>query len=111
MVRKQQASEMDVMDRRESALWLGRALSTHEVTLRALLQLIEMAKRQQKLIEALHEEVQRLAGDAGQATRLRQSEEKFGPELAEQLDRLGEQMSPLVEVVDQSCAHLEKMLE
>jgi hypothetical protein len=111
MVRKQQTGEMDVMDRRESSLWLGRALSTHEVTLRALLQLIEMANRQQKLIGVLYQEVQRLTGDAEQAMRLRQSEEKFGPELVEQLDRLGEQISPLVKMVDQSCAQLEKMLE
>ena len=52
MLRRQGKKEVpqDVMSRQETAIWLGRAMSTSEVTLRVVLELLDVVAFQQAVI-------------------------------------------------------------
>src|SRR5258708_28826754 len=58
MLRRQGKKEVpqDVMSRQETAIWLGRTLSTNEVTLRIVLELLDVAAFQQAIIKQLYEQ-------------------------------------------------------
>ncbi len=55
----------DIMSRQETVLWLGRALSTNEVTMRVVLELLDVVAFQQAVIKEFYEQSSR-AGDNGQ---------------------------------------------
>ena len=70
MLRRQGKKEVppDVMSRQETAIWLGRAMSTSEVTLRVVLELLDVVAFQQAVIEQFYEQGYTLpAQDNGQA--------------------------------------------
>src|SRR5215470_9634041 len=60
MLRRQGKKEVpqDVMSRQETAIWLGRAMSTSEVTLRVVLELLDVVAFQQAVIKQLYEQGQ-----------------------------------------------------
>lgn len=96
------------MNRKESSLWLGRAMSTSEVTLRALLQLLAIVDQQQQVIQGLYEK-QYGGGNGAQTDPLADSEAEFKA-VRQKLAELQEQLKPVLEVVDQACTALEKEL-
>jgi len=70
MLRRQGKKEVpqDVMNRQETAIWLGRSLSTNEVTLRVVLELLDVVAFQQAIIKQLYEQGHTVAAhDNGQA--------------------------------------------
>jgi hypothetical protein len=95
------------MDRQSTALWLGRALSSDQVTMQALLQLVHIVGVQQQAIQAL------ALRQAGQAPEPEQQEALDLVRAAENalLSRLAEleaELQPVLKAVEQACAELEK---
>jgi hypothetical protein len=101
------------MNRKETSLWLGRAMSTSEVTLRSVLQLLSVIAFQQKAIQALYDQLQ--SGTAEFLTSPPALREALAPlnngasqDILKKLAELEEQLKPVLEIVDQACAQLEK---
>lgn len=101
------------MNRKETSIWLGRAMSTSEVTLRSILQLLSVIAFQQKAIQALYDQLQ--SGTAGfppPSLSLQGSPADLGDgasqNILKKLAELEEQLKPVLEIVDQACAQLEK---
>jgi len=101
------------MNRKETSLWLGRAMSTSEVTLRSLLQLLSIIAFQQKAIQALYDQLQSgtanfLAPSPISQGALTELTDGASQNILKKLAELEEQLKPVLEVVDQACAQLEK---
>lgn len=101
------------MNRKETSLWLGRAMSTSEVTLRSILQLLSVISFQQKVIQAMYDQLQ-----SGNAKISWPSPAAQGPltelsnggsqDILKSLAELEEKLKPVLQMVDQACAQLEK---
>jgi hypothetical protein len=109
-MRRKNTPRQDAMPRQESALWLGRALSTNEVLLRALLQTMDVISVQQQVIQALHERARADAPNGQPPEALEQMEQGLSAELQAKLADLREQLAPILDMVDESCRALEGML-
>jgi hypothetical protein len=109
-MRRKNIPQQDAMPRQESALWLGRALSTNEVLLRALLQTMDIVQVQQQVIQALHERARADAQHGDPSEALEQMEQGLSAELQAKLADLREQLAPILDMVDESCRTLEGML-
>jgi hypothetical protein len=101
------------MNRKETSLWLGRAMSTNEVTLRSILQLLSVIAFQQQAIQALYDQLQ--SGTPGFPTpslplqgSLADLGDGASQNILKKLAELEEQLKPVLEIIDQACAQLEK---
>jgi hypothetical protein len=100
----------DYMDRHEAAIWLGRSMSTHEVSIRLILQLMDAVAIQQQVIQALYERVQGVAESETSAAALEQMDLGLTSDLSKRLNEVRREFGPILEMVDQSCKKLEGML-
>jgi hypothetical protein len=97
------------MNRREISLWLGRSLSTSEVTLRVVQQLVGIIEYQQQVIQALSaglptessETLLRGVGPDGDGSPM---------DIMKKLADIEAQLTPVLQAVDQACTQLEKEL-
>ena len=109
-MRRKNTPDEQVMPRQESALWIGRSLSTNEVLLRTLLQMMDIAQVQQQVIQALHERLPASASNDQPSEAVERMEEGLSRELEAKLAGLREQLEPILSMVDESCQALEEML-
>lgn len=115
MMRRQGKKDVpqDVMSRQETAIWLGRALSTNEVTLRVVLELLDVVAYQQAIIKQLFE--QGHAGpmyDHGQASEPSLNiEPGTSQKIVEKLTQLREELDPVLKTVEDACQRFEKMIQ
>jgi hypothetical protein len=115
MLRRQGKKEapQDVMSRQESAIWLGRTLSTNEVTLRVVLELLDVVAFQQAIIKQLYEQGHIAAAhDNGQASEPSLNiEPGTSQKIVEKLTQLREELDPVLKTVEDACQRLEKMIQ
>jgi hypothetical protein len=112
MLRRQGKKEVppDIMSRRETALWLGRAMSTSEVTLRVVLELLDVVAFQQAIIKQFYEQGQAVHLD-GQANELSLDiEPGTSQKIVEKLTQLREELEPVLKTVEDACQRFENMI-
>jgi hypothetical protein len=114
MLRRQGKKEepQDVMNRQETAIWLGRSLSTNEVTLRVVLELLDVVAFQQAVIKQLYEQGHTIAAHHdGQASEPSLNiEPGTSQKIIEKLTQLREELDPVLKTVEDACQRLEKMI-
>lgn len=113
MLRRQGKKEvpLDVMSRQETAIWLGRAMSTGEVTLRVVLELLDVVAFQQAIIKQLYEQGQAVHLD-GQATEPSLNiEPGTSQKIVEKLTQLREELDPVLKTVEEACQRFENMIQ
>jgi hypothetical protein len=114
MLRRQgkKAVPQDVMSRQETAIWLGRAMSTNEVTLRVVLELLDVVAFQQAIIKEFYEQVHTApVQDNGQASEPSLSiDPDISQKIVEKLTQLREELSPVLKTVEDACQQFEKMI-
>ncbi|HET8846244.1 MAG TPA: hypothetical protein VFN35_32580 [Ktedonobacteraceae bacterium] len=112
------------MSRRETAVWLGRALSTNEVTLRVVLDLLDVVAFQQAAIKQLTEQNRlRSAGEDGKVEKVERGERgekvmegqpdletEIAQKVVEKLTRWREELTPVLHAVEDACQQCEKMI-
>lgn len=98
------------MGRKETAVWLGRALSTNEVTMRLLLQMADVVSVQGQVIQALHEQVQSRPLEASSEQILASMDADLPAVLQGKLAEIHDQLAPILKQVDESCKALEGMI-
>src|SRR5258708_24395666 len=114
MLRRQGKKEapQDVMSRQETAIWLGRAMSTSEVTLRVVLELLDVVAFQQAVIEQFYEQRHTLpAHDNSQPSEPSLDfEPGTSQKIVEKLTHLREELDPVLKTVEDACQRFEKMI-
>jgi hypothetical protein len=101
----------EVMSRHESAVWLGRALSTSEVALHAILELMDLLAYQQAIMENVVATSERLSQRDGQDARFVEEPEAGSSEkVLQKLEELRMQIMPVLQTVEEACRQLEQML-
>jgi hypothetical protein len=98
----------DSMSRQEAVIWLGRAMSTNEVTLRVVLELLDVVAFQQALLKNMTE--QGHAGDLNGSESPLEIEPGTAEKILEKLAQLREQVTPTLKVVEDACRQFEGML-
>lgn len=109
--RKKTGSEKEMVGQQEFAIWLGRAMSTNEVTLRVVVQMLDMISLQQKTVQAL---VGHLAenGDSGQFEKIQNEFKQAGSaEILEQLEDVRKELEPVLKVVNKACQQLKRQIK
>jgi thiamine kinase-like enzyme len=113
MLRRQGKSNVpqaDVMSRQETAVWLGRALSTNEVTLRVVLELLDVVAFQQAVIKQFYEQDHVVSVNHNdQASEPEMSE--VSQKIVEKLTQLREELDPVLKTVEDACQQFEKMIQ
>lgn len=113
MLRRQGKSNVpqaDVMSRQETAVWLGRALSTNEITLRVILELLDVVAFQQAAIKQFYEQNPVMsANQNGGASEPEVSE--VSQKIVEKLTQLREELDPVLKTVEDACQQFEKMIQ
>jgi hypothetical protein len=98
------------MGRKEAAVWLGRALSTDELTLRLVLQLLDVMAFQQGVIQDLVEKAGAQSTNGHPTEAMKAMDAGASKRILQELNDLRGQIKPVLEAVEQSCTQLEKML-
>ena len=115
MLRRQGKKDVpqDVMSRQETAIWLGRAMSTSEVTLRVVLELLDVVAFQQAIIKELFEHGHAVpAHDNGQALEPSLNiEPGTSQKIVEKLTQLREELDPVLKTVEDACQGFEKLIQ
>lgn len=114
MMRRQPKKETlpDVMSRQETAVWLGRALSTNEITLRVVMDLLDVVAVQQAAIKQLSEQGgdRSLPGN-GQVDQTTPPEESdILQKVVEKLTQWREDLTPVLKAVEEACQQFEEVL-
>ncbi|HVB72596.1 MAG TPA: hypothetical protein VNE38_03480 [Ktedonobacteraceae bacterium] len=106
MLRRQGKKEVrqDVMGRQETALWLGRAMSTNEVTLRVVLELLDVVAFQQAVIKEFYEQ-----GQAKAPSLTIDPDTSY--KLVEKLTIWRDELDPVLKTVEDACQQFEKMIQ
>lgn len=107
--RKSNGSE-EYIERHEAAVWLGRAMSTHEVSIRVIMQLLDAVTIQQNVIQALYEASQGAVSTETSSDALAQMEVGLSHDLLMRVEEVRNELKPILEMVDQSCRTLKNML-
>ncbi len=101
----------NLMSRKETAVWLGRAMSTNEVNLRVTLQLLDVIEFQQRVIQALYEKVAPTPGNGQPPTgALLEVDQGATKGLLDKLTEWRTELDPVLKIVDDACRKLEGML-
>jgi len=108
--KKEQANAQpkDSISRQEAVIWLGRAMSTNEVTLRVVLELLDVVAFQQALLKNLTDQAR--ADDVNGAEPPLEIEPGTAEKILEKLTQLREQVTPTLKVVEDACRQFEGML-
>lgn len=101
----------EVMSRQETALWLGRAMSTNEVTLRVVLELLDVVAFQQAVIKEFYEQGGEVRdnGQAPEATL--EMEPGISEKIVEKLTQLREELGPVLKTVEDACEQFERTIQ
>ena len=108
--RRKSSVSGEYMERQEAAVWLGRSMSTHEVSIRVILQLLDAITIQQSVIQALYERIEGVADGGASEEALEQMDVGLSDDLRLRLEEVRNEIDPILKMVDQSCKSLEKML-
>ena len=100
----------EYMERQDAVVWLGRSMSTHEVSIRVILQLLDAITIQQSVIQALYDRIEGVSGGDVSAEALEQMDVGLSDDLRLRLEEVRNEIDPILQMVDQSCKTLEKML-
>lgn len=108
--RKDAATEN--MSRQETAIWLGRALSTNEVTLRVVLDLLDVVAFQQAALKQLTEQARERSLEKGSEEMVvgQELEEEVAQKVVEKLARWREELTPVLQAVENACQQCEKII-
>ncbi len=96
------------MGRRETSIWLGRALSSDQVVLQSVLQLVHIIEAQQQVILALVRQQSGQLLEPDQTEALQQMDGQGGEDVLKRLSMLEAELEPVLKAVEQACATLEK---
>jgi hypothetical protein len=110
MFKKSRGKDSETMARQEVAVWMGRALSSSEVTMRFLLQLADVITLQQQVIQALYEGQSSQTQSAESSEALQEMEQGMSKNLQDRLNEIRDQIQPIIKSLDESCQTLEAML-
>ena len=102
------AEPKDGISRQEAVIWLGRAMSTNEITLRVMLELLDVVAFQQAQLKNLTEHD--TAGSENNAAPPLQIEPGTAEKILEKLTQLREQVTPTLKIVEDACRQFEEML-
>jgi len=113
MLRRQSKKEVppDVMSRQETAIWLGRAMSTSEVTLRVVLELLDVVAFQQAIIKQFYEQGQAVHFDGQEDEPSSIIESGTSQKIVEKLTQLREELDPVLKTVEDACQRFENMIQ
>jgi len=113
MLRRQGKKEVppDIMSRQETTLWLGRAMSTSEVTLRVVLELLDVVAFQQAIIKEFYEQGQAMHLDGQASEQSLDIEPGTSQKIVEKLTQLREELEPVLKTVEDACQRLENMIQ
>ncbi len=103
----------DGISRQEAVIWLGRAMSTNEIALRVMLELLDVVAFQQALLKNMADRSAPAAESAGveNGTEPRlEIEPGTAEKILEKLTQLREQVTPTLKVVEDACRQFEEML-
>ena len=92
------------MGTQQAAIWLGRSLSTHDVMIRVISQLMDIITIQQHMITEIQKQV---APIQLEGIDIAEQSEK----ILEELDEIRGKIDPVLKMVDNSCSVLEKLVE
>jgi hypothetical protein len=98
------------MGRKEAAVWLGRALSTDELTLKLLLQLLDVVAFQQGVIQDLAQKAGSQSTNGKPSEAMKAMDAGAGKRILQELNDLRGQIKPVLDAVEKSCTQLEKMI-
>jgi len=101
----------DVMSRRETALWLGRAMSTNEVTLRVVLELLDVVAFQQAIIKEFYEQSHGTQDNGQTSEPSLEIEPGISQKIVEKLTQLREQLDPVLKTVEDACQQFEHIIQ
>ena len=110
MFKKSRGNESETMARQEVAVWVGRSLSSSEVALRFLVQLVDVVTLQQQVIQALYEGQSAQPQSAEASEALREMEQGLSKNLQDRLSEIREEIHPILKSLDESCQTLQAML-
>lgn len=113
MLRRQGKKEepKDVMSRRETAIWLGRAMSTNEVTLRVVLELLDVVAFQQAFIKQFYEQSHGTQDNSQTSEPSLEIEPGTSQKIVEKLTQLREQLDPVLKTVEDACQQFERIIQ
>jgi hypothetical protein len=113
MLRRQGKKEelKDVMSRRETAIWLGRAMSTNEVTLRVVLELLDVVAFQQAIIKEFYEQSHGTQDNGQTSEPSLEIEPGTSQKILEKLTQLREQLDPVLKTVEDACQQFEHIIQ
>jgi|SRR5215470_2683962 len=113
MLRRQSKKEVppDLMSRQETALWLGRAMSTSEVTLRVVLELLDVVAFQQAIIKEFYEQGLAMHLDVQADEPSLNIEPGTSQKIVEKLTQLREELDPVLKTVEDACQRFENMIQ
>ncbi len=97
-----------IMTRKETAVWLGRALSTSEVNLQTMLKLVQIMIFQQKVIDELYKEIRESLDEVPKADIFVELDEGASGQILTKLEEIEEQLKPIATMVSQACEQLQK---
>jgi len=92
------------MGTQQAAVWLGRSLATHDVMIRITSQLMDIIAIQQHMITEIQKQVDPIQLDGVEISQ-------HSENILKELDEIRGKMDPVLKMVDESCAVLEKMVE
>lgn len=107
---KSAASKSVPVGRQEMAVWLGRALSSDEVVLQAMLQLVHIIGVQQQALQALVRQQTGQPLEPDQQKALEAAGGAAGQDIFQRLQELETDLQPVLKAVGQACATLQKDL-
>jgi len=110
MFKKSDGKASPIMTRKEVAVWVGRALSSNEVAMRMILQLVDVITLQQQVIQALHEKMTTETQSSEASDALHEMEQGLSKKLQGSLGEIHDQIQPILKTIDESCRNLESML-
>jgi hypothetical protein len=105
---KNAAPKVTAMSRQESAIWLGRALSSNQVVLQAMLQLLHVVGVQQQVLQALVRQQYGQSLEDGQSDALQGAKGEAGKDILRRLEELEVSLQPVLQAVEQACISLQK---
>ncbi len=102
---------VDVMSRQDTAIWLGRAMSTNEVSLRVVLELLDVVAVQQAAIMEFHKQSIAAHNNSQASTPMLSSQQADSERILEKLTQLRELVMPVLKVVEDACQQFEKIIK
>ena len=105
---KNTAPKTTTMTRQETAIWVGRALSSNQVVLQTILQLMHVVGVQQQVLQALVRQQSGQTLEPGQADALQGAQGEAGKDILRRLEELEVSLQPVLQAVEQACTSLQK---